>query len=169
MARQGRRGLTASALARRGVGGLSRLYKVYGPSEAAQRMSPVIVSGLGRNESMVISAGTQMLDFAYINDVVEGMLRAADQSRENGGAAIWNLTTGRLHSVRDFTNHVAAVMNADPPLLGFGGIAMRDDDVPWAVGSPDLLCSELGWQPSVSLEDDIHLAVAALRQTRFQE
>ncbi len=164
-------GLTASAVAHsKGVGfRLLRLFKVYGPGEAAHRLLPALVSGLGRNERVAISAGTQVLDFVYIDDVVEAMLRAAAHCRENAGTAIWNVATGRAHSVRDFANHVAAAMNADPSLLGFGGVAMRNDDVPWAVGSSELLRSELGWQPSVNLEDGIRSAVAALRQTRSRE
>ncbi len=43
-------------------------------------------------------------------------------------------------------------------------IAMRKDDEPWLVGSPDRLRSELGWQPSIGLEDGVRAAVAALRR-----
>jgi hypothetical protein len=38
-------------------------------------------------------------------------------------------------------------------LLVTGAMAMRKDDEPWLVGSPDLLRSELGWQPTIMLED----------------
>ena len=146
-------GLTASAVAHsKGVGFrlLRFVQGVRSGLEAAHRLLPALVSGLGRNGARVaISAGTQVLDFVYIDDVVEAMLRAAAHCRENAGTAIWNVATGRAHSVRDFANHVAAAMNADPSLLGFGGVAMRNDDVPWAVSSSELLRSELGWQPSV--------------------
>ena len=54
-------------------------------------------------------------------------------------------------------------------LLGFGAIDMRKDDEPWLVGSPDLLRAELGWQPSIGLEDGVRAAVAALRKTQSQE
>ena len=51
-------------------------------------------------------------------------------------------------------------MNADVSLLGFGAIAMRKDDEPWLVGSPDLLRAELGWQPSIGLDEGVRAAVA---------
>lgn len=157
-------GLMASAIANSGgiPFRLLRLFKVYGAGEAAHRLLPALVSGLGRRERVAISAGTQVLDFVYIDDVIEAMLRADTHCREKGGIATWNVATGRAQSVREFAECVAAAMNADPSLLAFGAIDMRKDDEPWLVGSPRLLHSELGWQPSIGLVKGVDAAVAAL-------
>jgi nucleoside-diphosphate-sugar epimerase len=159
-------GLTASAIAHSsGVGfRLLRLFKVYGAGEAPHRLLPALVSGLDKRERVAISSGTQVLDFLYIDDVVEAMLRADAHCREKGDIATWNVATGRAHSVREFAEHVAAAMNADASLLGFGAIAMRKDDEPWLVGSPELLRSALGWQPSIGLDEGVRAAVTALRR-----
>jgi nucleoside-diphosphate-sugar epimerase len=158
-------GLMASAVAYgSGVGfRLLRLFKVYGAGEAPHRLLPALVSGLVKRERVPISAGTQVLDFVYIDDVVEALLRADAHCREKGGVATWNVATGQPHSVREFAEQVAAAMNADKSLLDFGAIDIRKDDEPWLVGSPDLLRSELGWQPSIGLEDGVRAAVTALR------
>ena len=161
-------GLMASAIAQ-GDGTafrLLRLFKVYGAGEAPHRLLPALASGLARRQHVAISAGTQVLDFVCIDDVVEAMLRADAHCREKGGIATWNVATGRPHSVREFAEQVAAAMNADASLLGFGAIAMRKDDEPWLVGSPDLLRAELGWQPMVGLDEGVRTAVAALRKTK---
>jgi nucleoside-diphosphate-sugar epimerase len=164
-------GVMASAIAHAsGVGfRLLRLFKVYGAGEAPHRLLPALVSGLGRRERVAISAGTQVLDFVYIDDVVEAMLRSDAHCRDKGGIATWNVATGDAHSVRDFVERVAAAMNAGPELLGFGAIPMRNDDEPWLVGSPDLLRSELGWQPSIRLDDGVRAAVAALCHSQSRE
>ena len=164
-------GLMASALANSSGTSfrLLRLFKVYGAGEAPHRLLPALVSGLDKGERVAISAGTQVIDFVYIDDAVEAMLRADGHCRDKGGVATWNVATGRAHSVREFAEHVAAAMDADLSLLGFGAIDMRGDDEPWIVGSPDLLRSELGWQPSIGLEGGVRAAVAALRRTRSQE
>jgi nucleoside-diphosphate-sugar epimerase len=164
-------GLMASAIARStGVGfRLLRLFKVYGAGEAPHRLLPALVSGLGKRERVAISSGTQVLDFVYIDDVVEAMLRADAHCRERGGIATWNVATGRAHSVREFAERVAAAMEADGALLGFGAIDMRKDDEPWLVGSPDLLRSQLGWQPSIGLDEGVRAAVAALRRAQSKE
>jgi nucleoside-diphosphate-sugar epimerase len=157
-------GLMAGAIAQSSGSGfrLLRLFKVYGAGEAPHRLLPALVSGLAKHERVAISAGTQVLDFVYIDDVVEAMLRADAHCRDKGGTATWNVATGRAHSVREFAEQVAAAMNANPSLIGFGAIDMRKDDKPWLVGSPDRLRSELGWQPSTGLEDGVRAAVAAL-------
>ena len=148
---------------------LLRLFKVYGAGEAPHRLLPALVSGLQRRERVAMSAGTQVLDFVHVDDVVEAMLRAEAHCREKRGVATWNVATGRGHSVREFAESVARAMDADVSLLGFGAIDMRKDDEPWLVGSPDLLRSELGWQPSMGLQDGVRAAVAALRRTCPQE
>ena len=148
---------------------LFRLFKVYGAGEASHRLLPALVRGLHKGERVAISAGTQVIDFVHIDDAVEAMLRADAHCRDKGGVATWNVATGRAHSVREFAESVARAMDADVSLLGFGAIDMRRDDEPWLVGSPDLLRSELGWQPSIGLEDGVRAAVAALRRTRSQE
>ena len=164
-------GLMASAIANSsGVGfRLLRLFKVYGAGEAPHRLLPALVTGLGRHERVAISAGTQVLDFVHIDDVVEAMLRAESHCQKKGGIASWNVATGCAHSVREFAEQVAAAMNVEASLLGFGAIAMRRDDEPWLVGSLDLLRAELGWQPSIGLEDGVRAAVAALRRAHFRE
>lgn len=164
-------GLMASAIAQSGGVGfrLLRLFKVYGAGEAPHRLLPALVSGLAKRDRVAISSGTQVLDFVYIDDVVEAMLRADAHCREKSGVATWNVATGRGHSVREFAESVARAMDADVSLLGFGAIDMRKDDEPWLVGSPDLLRSELGWQPSMGLEEGVRAAVAALCRTRPQE
>ena len=159
-------GLMASAVAHSsGVAfRLLRLFKVYGAGEAPYRLLPALVAGLGKRERVAISAGTQVLDFVHIDDVIEAMLRADAHAGQRGGVATWNVATGRGHSVREFCQTVARAMDADVSLLGFGAIGMRKDDVPWLVGSPDLLRAELGWQPPIGLEAGISAAVAELRR-----
>jgi len=158
-------GLMASAVAHDSGTGfrLLRLFKVYGAGEAPHRLLPALVTGLSRRERVAISAGTQMLDFVHIDDVIEAMLRADTHAREKGGIATWNVATGCGNSVRDFAETVARAMDADMSLIGVGALAMRKDDEPWLVGSPDLLRSELVWQPEIDLEAGVRAAVAELR------
>jgi nucleoside-diphosphate-sugar epimerase len=160
-------GLMASAIAGSNCTGfrLLRLFKVYGAGEAPHRLLPALVHCLSRGKRVAISAGTQVRDFVYVDDVVEAMLRADAHCQEKGGGATWNVATGRAHTVREFAEQVAAEMNADVSLLGFGAIPMRRDEEPWLVGSPDRLRSELGWQPSIGVEDGVRAAVKALRQS----
>jgi nucleoside-diphosphate-sugar epimerase len=164
-------GLMASAIANSSGTSLRllRLFKVYGAGEAPHRLLPALVSGLTKRERVAMSSGAQVLDFVYIDDVVEAMLRADAHCRDRAGIATWNIATGRAHSVREFAESVARAMDADVSLLGFGAIGMRKDDEPWLVGSPDLIRLELGWQPSIGLDEGVRAAVAARRKTPSQQ
>jgi len=157
-------GLMASAIVGECGAGfrLLRLFKAYGAGEAPHRLLPALVNDLSRGERVPLSAGTQVLDFVYIDDVVEALIRADGHCRDHGGVATWNVATGRGHSVRDFAESVARAMDADHSLLAFGAIGMRKDDEPWLVGATDLLQAELGWHPSTGLDAGIRASVAAL-------
>jgi len=157
-------GLITSAIAKEiGVGlRILRLFKVYGAGEAPHRLLPALVSGLQQQQRVAISSGTQILDFVYVDDVVEALLRADQHIRDHGAVATWNVSTGQGHSVRHFAQLVADAMNADRRLLGFGEIAMRRDDEPWLVGDPQLMQAELGWLPRIDVETGVNAAVAAI-------
>ena len=157
-------GLLASAIAKdNGIGlRILRLFKVYGANEAPHRLLPALVHGLNGKQRVAISSGTQILDFVYIDDVIEALLRADDHIRHHGEVATWNVATGQGHSVRRFAQLVATAMNADSTLLGFGELAMRKDDEPWLVGDPGLMQSQLGWHPRIDLEAGVRAAVAAI-------
>ena len=164
-------GLIASAIAKDvGVGlRILRLFKVYGAGEAPHRLLPALVSGLNQKQRVAISSGTQILDFVYIDDVIEALLRADDHIRDHGAVATWNVSTGQGHSVRHFAQLVARAMNADGKLLGFGEIAMRKDDEPWLVGGAGLMQAELGWHPRIDVETGVKAAVAAILSREVTE
>lgn len=159
-------GLITSAIAKDlGVGlRILRLFKVYGAGEASHRLLPALVHGLSQRQRVAISSGKQVLDFVYIDDVIEALVRADDHIRDHGAVATWNVATGQSHSVRHFAQLVAMAMNINDDLLGFGEIAMRKDDEPWLVGDPGLMQSQLGWHPRIDLKTGIKAAVAAITE-----
>lgn len=156
-------GLMASAIAAEGRTGfrLLRLFKAYGAGEAPHRLLPALAKDLSRGERVALSAGRQVLDFVYIDDIIEALVRADAHCHDKGGTATWNVATGRGHSVREFAESVARAMRADFSLLDFGAIGMRKDDELWLVGATDLLHAELGWHPATSLDDGVRAALAA--------
>jgi nucleoside-diphosphate-sugar epimerase len=159
-------GLLAGALAAElGVAlRLLRLFKVYGAGEATHRLLPSLVANLPQGRRVPLSAGTQVLDFVYVKDVVDACLRAdADMaSASQPSTATWNVCTGVGHSVRTFASKVAQVLGVPAELLGFGDIPMRPDDEPWLVGSGERMRAEIGWRPAYDLDAGVRDAVASL-------
>src|SRR4029079_19532799 len=159
-------GVMATEIASEGgtVFALLRLFKAYGSGEAPHRLLPALVKELRRGQRVALSAGTQVMDFVYIDDIIEALLRADAHCRDKGGTAAWNVATGCGHSVRQFAESVARAMHADFSLLCFGALDMRKDDEPWLVSATDLLHSELGWHPATSLDNGVRAAVAAIAE-----
>lgn len=162
-------GLLTSAVAHRlGVDlRILRLFNVYGPGEAPHRLLPSLLRGLRRGERARLSAGSQVRDFIYVEDVIEAIVQAGESTRHDGrrsSVAIWNICTGTGSTVRNFAEMVATQLDVSPGLLGFGDIPMRDDDVPWLVGSPDRIQTELGWQAEYSLERGLQDALSRMSE-----
>jgi nucleoside-diphosphate-sugar epimerase len=126
-----------------------RLFNVYGPGEAGHRLLPSLVTRLTRGERVPLSEGRQVRDFVLVDDVVDALVAAGRQAAARAGpkTAFWNVCTGKGHSVRDFASGIASALGAPAALLGFGDLAIREDEVPWQVGNGARIAAELGWQP----------------------
>lgn len=126
-----------------------RLFNVYGPGEADHRLIPTLVAHHAAGTRAALSEGRQRRDFLFVDDCVDGLLRAFDRLRSGAtdGARALNLCTGIATTVRDFVDHVARVLRSDRALLGFGDVPMRPDEVPVLVGDPTAMAFDLDWRP----------------------
>jgi UDP-glucose 4-epimerase len=138
-----------------------RLFGVFGPGEAPHRLLPSLVGQLQQGKRVPLSAGDQLRDFLYVDDVVSALITAAQFLRKSPRQAAMNLSSGEPTSVRHFAECVADLMGASRTLLGFGDIAKRPDDVMLFSGQPDLLKTTIGWRPEHSIESGLR---AALRE-----
>ncbi|MCB0484570.1 MAG: NAD(P)-dependent oxidoreductase [Flavobacteriaceae bacterium] len=113
-------GLYASAYAgRRGQAiAIARLFGVYGPGEAPQRLFPSLVGALERRESIEVSDGLQWRDFIHVYDVCAGLCAIAEAVPS--GEAVFNLGTGKAVRVRDVIEWILESMGAPASLVRFG-------------------------------------------------
>ncbi|OTP77677.1 UDP-glucose 4-epimerase [Caballeronia sordidicola] len=143
--------------------GVMRLFNVYGPGEARHRLLPSLLRDLSAGRPVKLSAGMQVRDFVYVDDVCAGLIAAltalADGKMPTG---VYNIATGVGNSVGDFARIVAHAANADPKLLQFGALPFRPDDLPYVVGSPTKLRGACGWRTHTLLADGICHALAEL-------
>jgi nucleoside-diphosphate-sugar epimerase len=142
---------------------LLRFFNVYGEGEAPHRLLPSLVTGLSRGERVPLSAGTQIRDFIYVDDVVAACIAAARDltaSPARASTATWNVCSGVGNSVQTFATLVAQTMGVPADLLGFGEMPLRADDEPYLVGDGERMWRELGWRPKYDLAAGIRAAVA---------
>jgi len=132
----------------------ARLFTVFGPGEHAGRLLPSLMAAADGSERVPLSAGTQRRDFAYVEDVAEGLLRLAVSDVHPGD--IVNLGTGVLHPVRHFAECAGEVLGIARERLDFGAVETRPDEMAHDGVSVQLLRTLTRWVP----DDDIASGVA---------
>jgi CDP-6-deoxy-D-xylo-4-hexulose-3-dehydrase len=129
-----------------------RPFTAYGPYEADHRLVPSVMRALLRQEAPQLSSGEQQRDFLYVEDLVDGFLRAAVSPAAIGHAI--DLGTGRAVSVREVVGALLAVTGRSVQPR-FGAIAKRPSDQRTLVADPEPAQRLLGWRATTSLEDGL--------------
>lgn len=140
---------------------VARLFTVYGPGERAGRLLPTLLAAAASGSDVELSEGVQRRDFAYVEDVAEGLLRLAVSGAAPGDVV--NLATGVMQSVRDFVQTSAHVANIARDRLLFGALATRPEEMSHAGVSVERLVTLTGWKPSDDLESGVRRTLARLQ------
>ncbi len=136
-----------------------RVSNVYGGGEGPHRLLPSLIKNLTENQPVLLSAGKQIRDFIFVQDVCAAIWNVLNHLFEKRMASgFYNLCTGIGTSVRDFATITAKVLNVSEDLLKFGAIPTRPDDTPYMVGDPSSLENSCGFRPTWTLEAGIKLA-----------
>lgn len=138
-----------------------RLYSAYGPFEDPRRFLPsLIVHGLRGELPPLVSPQTAR-DFVYVDDVVDALLLAAEDTVGEPGA-IYNIGTGVQTTVGDAVETARRVMGiAATPAWGTMSARAWDTDT-WVADarkSRDLL----GWSARRSFEDGLRMMITWLK------
>ena len=143
-------GLHAGGLA----GDVLRFFFVYGPGQwAGSGYKSVIVRSFERlaagEDAVVNGDGRQALDYVYIDDVVEAVLRSL---LAPGGGRLLNVGSGQATAVGDLVARIVAVAGSDRPP------ARAPAD--WThgshrVGAVDRIRAALDWTPAVGLDEGL--------------
>jgi len=88
--------------------------------------------------------GTAVRDYIHVTDLAEAHALALDHLWKGGAGGIFNLGTGRGHSVREVVQAVEAVTGRRVPLRESG---RRPGDPPVLVAATGRVRTVLGWQP----------------------
>lgn len=141
-----------------------RIFNVYGHGEASYRLFPTLVEALNRKAKVPLSAGTQIRDFIYIDDVCAAFCEVLQKlAAGEMGSGAHNLATGSGCSVADFAKIVTRQIGAEEGLLDFGALPMRPDDVAYLVGDPSRLQQSTAWRPAWTIEEGVSAALEAYR------
>lgn len=148
--------------------GLLRYFNPVGAHESGQigedprgipnNLMPYIMQvAVGRRDRLAVYGndydtpdGTGVRDYIHVVDLARGHLAALDHLAESQpGSRVWNLGSGRGHSVLEM---VAAVEAATGKPLPYEVVDRREGDVAVVVADPTRANEELGWSAELGLK-----------------
>ncbi|MFB9628733.1 NAD-dependent epimerase/dehydratase family protein [Nonomuraea helvata] len=130
---------------------------VYGPGQRdIGKLVPYVTLALISGEQPRLTSGSKLVDWVYVDDVVEAFALAGLSERAVGQA--FDVGTGRTASVRQVVEllyRIGAVEDSPP----FGDVPDRPLDVPQAA-DPGPALELTGWRPRIELEDGMRRTYA---------
>ena len=127
----------------------ARLFGLYGPGEAAERLLPAIAAALREGRVIALSDGLQRRDFVHVEDAARALIALGELAE---APTIVNVGTGIALEVRAVALALARDLGADPALLQFGARARSPHDQDLLEADTALLAGSIGWVPPQRLD-----------------
>ncbi len=125
-----------------------RLYLVYGPKQDLNRLIPITIMNALKKVKFNCSAGKQLRDFIYIDDLVNAIVKTFKNKKSNG--EIINVGSGNPISVKKLIIKICKLANGGKPQ--FGKVSLRKDEISKLYPSLKKVKKILNWQAKVNLE-----------------
>jgi UDP-glucose 4-epimerase len=132
-----------------------RPFMTYGPEQPDTKVISYMIKALIKGDSPQLSSGHRLVDWIYVDDVMDGFLAAATAEGAEGHTI--DLGTGHLVSIRDVAMKLTRLTRSlGKPVFG----AMEDRPFE-RIRRADTSTAQLrlGWQAKVSLDEGLQLTV----------
>lgn len=140
-----------------------RPFAVYGPYEASYRLIPHVILAALRGDPIRISTGLQTRDYVHVDDVVDGIVRAALLPSAGGGT--FNLCTGIETTVRDAAFLAASCVDVGAPgRIHADAIGPMHGEMGRTSGNPAVARDALDWVPTHTLKDGLEQTTRWFRE-----
>lgn len=142
-------------------GRIVRIFNTYGPRADLSDGRVVvnfIVQAMLRKPMTIYGDGRQTRSMCYVNDLVEGLVRAME--REGTSGEVMNLGNPEEHTVLEIAEAIRRLTGSDSP-FEFTAPAVGDDP---RMRRPDIGRARalLGWEPRTPLEEGLQVMIDAV-------
>jgi UDP-glucose 4-epimerase len=140
---------------------MPRIFMTYGPNQHdTKKLVPFVIIQLLRGKTPKLGSGHRRADWIYVDDVVDGLLRAAISPGIEG--CTFDLGAGSLVSVREIARHISEIVgaNVEPE---FDVLPDRPFEQERSADTTFLL-KQLGYRPKTSLKLGLETTIAWYRQ-----
>lgn len=144
-----------------------RLFNIYGMQQDSRMVIPrFFEQAIAGNPIQVFGDGQQTRDFTHVDDVCTAISKLLEQPAISG---VFNIARGQETTILELAKVIKKVTQSDAAvqLLNFPKERL-DYKVNKRVGNPDKLFQEIGFKPSITLEDGLS-RIAKKRQASAVE
>lgn len=132
-----------------------RLFLVYGVGQDDKRFLPQVIQGCLSNNPFPVSAGKQLRDFCYIDDISQGILLSLTNDKVNG--EIINLASGIPITIKEVVESVKSAVGQGKP--EFGKVPYRKGENMSLYADTSKASDLLDWMPKMILDEGIKRTV----------
>jgi UDP-glucose 4-epimerase len=133
-----------------------RTFMTYGPEQSdVEKLVPYVILSLLHGKVPELTSGRRLIDWIYIQDVVDAFIAAAQADNIEGCTV--DIGTGELVTTRSLVEHLVQIINPEIKPY-FGAIPdrpMEQERLADIVKTYSLI----KWKPSMSLEEGLNLTV----------
>jgi len=134
---------------------IARTFMGYGPRQHRSKLIPYAICSLMRNQTPAFASGEWAADWIYIDDVIEGLVRAATVPQVEG--ATIDLGSGELTPIKEVIRRIVAITGTSVEPR-FGALPDRIGEVV-RVADAAATYERMGWKPAYSLDHGLALTV----------
>ena len=143
-----------------------RYFNIFGPRQSLEShygaVVPLFIAAALRGEpSVIYGDGGQTRDFTFVTNVVEANLLACHAPAEQAVGTVFNIGCGTAASIRELWEKIADLVGVEVEPLQE---APRAGDVRHSFASIALAREQLGYTPSVNLEEGLRRTIAYYRE-----
>jgi UDP-glucose 4-epimerase len=131
---------------------IAKIFMVYGPGQSDHtKLIPYVITSLLRGEAPKLSSGVRLVDWIYIDDVVEGLIRCGEALGIDGRTV--ELGSGKMLSIREVVQQLSELV----PSAGHPQFGSQPDRPLERVKKADIAESYklISWRPSTPLREGL--------------
>ena len=138
-----------------------RVFFLYGPGEYPSRLVPSVINSLLNGEPALCTHGEQVRDFMHVEDVAAAFVALLDSDVRG----VVNIASGTPLALKEIVYTIADKMGRRD-LVQLGAVPSSADDPAALIADIERLRDEVGFKPSLNLQDGIALTVESLKASR---
>jgi UDP-glucose 4-epimerase len=141
-----------------------RPFMGYGPSQSKNKLIPHVILSLLRGEDVPLTSGSWVIDWIYIDDLIDGIISAALTDSQSEKA--FDLGSGSLTSVKGIVEKITEILQpAGKPVFG----ALPDRPMERCrTANLQYTYEHLNWKPKTSLETGLQKTINWYKTKLFE-